>query len=729
MADNNSAVEVQSNDADVEEINVAQDQQKLAASIDQLTLSYVVVKGQQKTINGNNPQAVNALMEKFEEEKKIAQQKPKTDEVDGPAAVPVMESSDDGKVVKGEVCEIKDLFASPKQVCKCCVEWLEDKPYREGDWHAKPAAKAHDAFAIIRRQKAHSGREAWGTDSLVVNSEKIQSALREVFRGYPVPYALDAELTLKPPFQEFCHRWDKFLEVERDEPDALVKKHLGLLRTVLQGEIQGLLDRVDKVKRTGIVEFEDLGAILAPGIIVVSNTEGFLQAAELRGVSLEEDLDWNRKRIPFYDMNVAVTTWNGTDFGIREVKWKIRYFKGCEVLSSLDGAPLDSHPDKEKLRRQLVNRGRKFESLRGQHFKNYSGVASESEYHLSARQVHDRVIIDVEGYYHLKQKAIPKLEPFRSLESKMGGKSAVINAGTPPEAVSCKNGNCDRERLILTDDQCLIATWWTRGLAIRDKNWFCLAVEAIEDINWMPGILDNLVMDRDEKELVTALLKNHPESQSFEDFVPGKGKGMVMLLCGPAGVGKTLTAEAVSENLRRPLYVVGVGDLGTSAWSIEENLKKALRRCARWNAVLLIDEADVFLEAQSSNSLERNELVAVFLRHIEYYQGVMLLTTNRGATIDPAFESRIDIILVFPKLTAEAREQIWRNFLRQPGCRLDLSETDIRELADVPLNGWQIKSAIKTASVFTADDGGLVSLRHLQIVINTRVRALKAMVW
>lgn len=100
-----------------------------------------------------------------------------------------------------------------------------------------------------------------------------------------------------------------------------------------------------------------------------------------------------------------------------------------------------------------------------------------------------------------------------------------------------------------------------------------------------------------------------------------------MLLCGPPGVEKTLTAESgrghfhtyqdgnanphqVSEHLKRPLYKLGINDLGVSVSSVEAKLKKALDRCARWNAVLLIDEADIFLETRSANSLDRNELVS-----------------------------------------------------------------------------------------------------------------------
>lgn len=127
--------------------------------------------------------------------------------------------------------------------------------------------------------------------------------------------------------------------------------------------------------------------------------------------------------------------------------------------------------------------------------------------------------------------------------------------------------------------------------------------------------MSRLVLDQDVKDLITALIdhKTTPatdDKEAFDDFIPGKGRGIVMLLCGPPGVGKTLTAEAVSEYSKSPLYRINVQDLGSGIDQMERRLQRAMNRCSHWNAVLLLDEADVFLEQRSINSLERNELVS-----------------------------------------------------------------------------------------------------------------------
>ncbi|KAF2170334.1 hypothetical protein M409DRAFT_64114 [Zasmidium cellare ATCC 36951] len=147
--------------------------------------------------------------------------------------------------------------------------------------------------------------------------------------------------------------------------------------------------------------------------------------------------------------------------------------------------------------------------------------------------------------------------------------------------------------------------------------------------------MDSLVLDPDMLSSMRQLVENRLET-NFDDFVSGKGQGLIGLLCGPPGLGKTFTAEAIAEVARRPLYAVTSGALGSTAPEINKNLSAILGLCAHWNAVLLLDEADIFLAKRSLDDLERNAIVSVFLRELEYYRGIMILTTNQPELIDHA---------------------------------------------------------------------------------------------
>ena len=182
-----------------------------------------------------------------------------------------------------------------------------------------------------------------------------------------------------------------------------------------------------------------------------------------------------------------------------------------------------------------------------------------------------------------------------------------------------------------------------------------------------------------------------------------------------------MTAESVSEHMKVPLYMMSAGDLGLDPSGIEEKLDTVMDMVAKWNAVLLLDEADVFLEARSTHDLERNKLVSIFLRVLEYYEGILFLTTNRIKNIDDAFHSRIHLTVNYPKLSSKSRGHIWNTFL---GSKTVIKPKDLESLAAIDLNGRQIKNVIKTAQMLARSEwedkdisAFRVEMKHIQTVL------------
>jgi ATP-dependent 26S proteasome regulatory subunit len=134
--------------------------------------------------------------------------------------------------------------------------------------------------------------------------------------------------------------------------------------------------------------------------------------------------------------------------------------------------------------------------------------------------------------------------------------------------------------------------------------------------------------------------------------------------------------------------------------------------------LLLLDEADVFLEQRTINDLQRNRLVPIFLRKLEYYQGVLFLTTNRYRGIDKAFQSRIGMHLEYPDLDETARAAVWKNFLTTSKRKVEITEAEVRTLSKVPLNGRQIKSVMKQAQLLAARvPNTSLQLQHVQRIM------------
>jgi len=96
--------------------------------------------------------------------------------------------------------------------------------------------------------------------------------------------------------------------------------------------------------------------------------------------------------------------------------------------------------------------------------------------------------------------------------------------------------------------------------------------------------------------LVMTLVTHQINIDRNTDLMSGKGNGLIILLHGGPGTGKTLTAESIAEFAKKPLYRVTCGDISTKAEEAEKCLEVVLLLGKIWGCVVLLDEADVFLE-------------------------------------------------------------------------------------------------------------------------------------
>src|SRR5271156_6320929 len=153
-----------------------------------------------------------------------------------------------------------------------------------------------------------------------------------------------------------------------------------------------------------------------------------------------------------------------------------------------------------------------------------------------------------------------------------------------------------------------------RSLTMVFETIGSLAIEHICPVPWNKEAFNRLVLKSQKKELIKALVSVQLASNQKSDVVEGKGNGLIILLHGSPGTGKTLTAESVAELAEKPLYRVTCGDIGTDAEGVEKYLESVLFIGTIWGCVVLLDEADVFLEERQPTDLARNALVSVFLR-------------------------------------------------------------------------------------------------------------------
>lgn len=193
-------------------------------------------------------------------------------------------------------------------------------------------------------------------------------------------------------------------------------------------------------------------------------------------------------------------------------------------------------------------------------------------------------------------------------------------------------------------------------------------VNDVEPYEYQPDLKTKLILPPEQTDLIDILTAEM--DMLMDDIVEGKSGGTTVLCAGPAGVGKTLTAEVYSEIIKRPLYRVHSGQLGLNVAEMEKALKDTLTRAQRWGAVMLIDEADVYIKRRDDN-IAANAVVGVFLRVLEYFNGLLFLTTNRVDDIDEAIISRCIAMIKYYPPDNDDRFKIWQVMSEQFGLNID----------------------------------------------------------
>lgn len=241
---------------------------------------------------------------------------------------------------------------------------------------------------------------------------------------------------------------------------------------------------------------------------------------------------------------------------------------------------------------------------------------------------------------------------------------------------------------------------FVRVFSLDRKEYYYVDVDDIDHVEYQENILDRLIIPSRYKEVLQAVFE-YDQTKMPGDVLKTKHGGMIILAMGNPGVGKTLTAEAYAEHKKKPLYVLGMSEVGTSIKAMEHEMRTVFTRVIKWGAVLLFDEVDVFLAERESSQLERTAIVGAFLRLLDYYQGVLFLTTNRSEVLDHAILSRVMMRIPYPDLTAEVREQIWTQLFNLAKVNYT---GDFKEIAKLKIDGRQIRNTVRLIKVVHRDN-------------------------
>ncbi|KAI9766662.1 MAG: hypothetical protein M1839_004785 [Geoglossum umbratile] len=607
-----------------------------------------------------------------------------------------------------------------------------------------------------------------GRSRVVIFSQALLRALRNVVTYYPSQNLAGDSVTVHEPYSVVIHHLDELKALQVDyvrrkeslspkpaDPEAFLCdeetfNHIQILLDVLEPTVKETIKPAEKrlQKPVPAVVFDDLWLLFKPGVSVYSEpykdgVEGGI-VKEVRKIPYIIQPGGPRGSPPGPPSGlppppVQVSSWQIEYWSLvsdgetisRSLAYKtIEQFEGERDITSLVIFPTQYWDaiDNCERRKALEKRGEKLFGLlhvghKQMYYDGYTNGPRNGKYQ-------GRIIVDVRAalaFSNIERRP----SPVRDRDSEQSKKPKSVRQFRWAEY---ENITVKKVELLSRDHYFLLGSV-VSGFALQDKTWDIFHVDKIAELE-QEGGLENLVPGDADLGVIKALSYRQRNAHNTwrADFVQGKGEGQIILLHGPPGVGKTYTIECTAEATGRPLICLTIADIGTEAQKTETELVKWFNLAEMWGAILLIDEADIFLERRTHSDLARNGLVSVFLRKMEYFRGLLFLTTNRIGHIDDAFLSRVHVVIGFKRLNDRMRSLIWKGFfdklkLERKGdvvvavnARKYVLESD--EVKKLQWNGREIRNAFQTSlalAEFEAFEAGnevvVVESEHFRRVV------------
>lgn len=309
---------------------------------------------------------------------------------------------------------------------------------------------------------------------------------------------------------------------------------------------------------------------------------------------------------------------------------------------------------------------------------------SNFRYHFKPEQ-DNRVVIDFKGYYITETRDEKFKESVKFVRSNMTDSNEPVKLPIHP---------------------------YGHVFHLEEHIWIDIHVDNLDEYVYQgDAIKEKLILPTRDKEIISILIEM--SKMKIDDIVSGKSGGSFIISTGVPGTGKTLTAEVFSEMVKKPLYKVQCSQLGIDVDSVEKKLKRILQRASRWGAILLIDEADVYVRARGTD-INQNAIVGTFLRTLEYYTGILFMTSNMETSIDDAIMSRATAHLTYGAPDTEHQKKIWKVLIDQFGVT-EFKDKEINKIVEKFPNlvGRDIKALLKLAMMYSKGKDEKISIDTL----------------
>ncbi|PKK42561.1 hypothetical protein CI102_13599 [Trichoderma harzianum] len=552
------------------------------------------------------------------------------------------------------------------------------------------------------------------SDDIIKAVELFEKEDEEAHKKFP---SLSVEKEMSAPYPWWYHYRDNRNKISNlPKPEAEL---IHLLTDWIDVNYSWRYGRSDDQFKRGVVSAKSLPFLVQPGEVLVrrdaEGVEAFLATTwsdkEKRNSEMQvppEDPDWtllsvrsSKKSEWSWEVDAWSYMYNGGFYRVMR-----RLVINLDVATADTEIPivdLDVFPLRfasQELRETLERRGKTFWNSR---YGNYVSYDNQNKNEKHAQE--EYYMIDWRGY------TIPPCLPMPGQRAKPKENDLI-----PEFKVKCRYVHVG---LRPSEPDVYLFPRTAIGYHLQRKEWNHLKVDQIQEMPWDEKTFGNIAADVEIKELVQALIPTKLSAADIgTDWMYKKGDTLITVLHGGPGTGKPFTTDSIAELAQKQLLQVKCSQPDITA----EYLKSMFHVGGHWRPLLMFEDAEALLKQRSLDGVPCNTLASDFLREVELFDGLIILTSKSAGDLDELLKSRSRLTVHYETLTQPRRAQVWRNFLRQLDPlgegNIDFDGINARmdELSEKVMSEHQICNAIITAWQLAQFQGKMMTIDHLRYV-------------
>lgn len=365
-------------------------------------------------------------------------------------------------------------------------------------------------------------------------------------------------------------------------------------------------------------------------------------------------------RLHFF-LTVNTLDHDGDNFGFTVTKLNFANFVGARKIKSLEWYPLKYHQNPEAVKKRLTERGERFLAIaisgrdyyyKGSMTERHSGDHMPSYYE-------GRIMIDAAKHREIHEALHPKFEPRTAVMHTPLDRQNDVPVRAIENGIAAATGR-DREARGLVQEkedvevsqamrgftrkEKIIASPTVFGFALQKNLWCVFFTTCVEDIRWDRGYMDNLILPEDQKNVLSALVGSYlgPGSDSQIEIMRQRSPGLVTMLQGPSGSGKSSTAQAIADLYECPLYVASLDALSAVGKNLKTELHTIRRLARRWDAMVMLNGAGGHIRRSNGGLHSEPSTFLILTEFLQDCSIVVFLATDAVSTFDNALVTFAD---------------------------------------------------------------------------------------